>query len=1016
MTNRTKLFAKLLCGSAALGLMAQMPASAQNAPTASADDDAATTEGVQAEIVVTGSLFRRTNVETPSPVTVLSAATLEERGLNTAAEALQRVSAGNAGTISQGWNAGHNFASGANAVSLRGLTVQSTLSIFDGLRMAPYPLADDGQRNFVDLNTIPSAIIERIEILRDGASSTYGADAVAGVINVITKKQVEGLFANASVGISQRGDTGERRADLTYGYGDLADQGFNFYVSGEYQKQDALWARDRGYPFNTADWSRICNAANSCMHNLNPNGVSPDGYFNGFAPVPGVTMVRPVTDAGGAIGSGRYAFLNPALGCGRWDTIQLTAAQIDPAQGGSATAPADGRVCTYNAVGEYSMLQPEIERFGVSARFTANLGDNHQLYAQGNFYKTQTFSSSAPRRWHDRPTAPRSGAVVYNVIAPVYVCAAGKGTLNGVGTGCDATNGVLNPYNPYASSDQTAQLFFMPDRPTTDETSSRSLRGAIGLTGSFGDSWRYSADFTASNVQLTRVQRGYAIPQRIMDVVARGTFNFANPDATPQSVWDYVMPTNVTRSNSNLWQATANVTRSLAELPGGTLEAALGVAYRQESIDAPSANPQNDAHPYDRYYVINAVGTSGSRNVFSSFGELSAPILDELEVNLSGRYDSYSTGQKNFSPKVGVKVTPVRQLALRGTWSKGFRIPSFNEAFGLPTTGFVTQGGGTFCTTYAAFCAAHGNNAYASSPFSVGLTNVGNPELSPERSQNYTLGAIFEPIPNVSFTIDLWRIKIRDQIVGVSNIGPVLAAYYKNNGVVNIPGFVVTPGIPDQANPNALPHIGSIQASFANANRQLVQGVDFGVNGRFDVSDDVRFTTSFEASYLDKNHLTLVDPVTGEAQPPERYEGTLSPCNTTSCSGSPKWRASWQNTIAFGDTTISATTYFTSGYHVAQVDFGATPGDCESAVAAGAATYPDGTPVMCRSKAIWNVDLTASQKVSKNFTLYANVLNLFDTKAPFDPNAAYGIYGYNPAWAGPNIVGRYFRLGAKVNF
>ena len=122
-------------------------------------------------IVVTGSLFRRTNTETASPVTTLSAETMEERGINTAAEAVQRIPSNNAGTIQQGWNTGFNFASGANAPALRGLTVQSTLSIVDGLRMAPYPLADDGQRNFVVLNTIPNAIIDRIEILRDGASA-----------------------------------------------------------------------------------------------------------------------------------------------------------------------------------------------------------------------------------------------------------------------------------------------------------------------------------------------------------------------------------------------------------------------------------------------------------------------------------------------------------------------------------------------------------------------------------------------------------------------------------------------------------------------------------------------------------------------------------------------------------------------------------------------------------------------------------------------------------------------------
>src|SRR5204862_3706783 len=117
---------------------------------------------------------------------------LEDRGINTIAEAVQRMTANNAGTIQQGWNTGFNFASGANAPALRGLTVQDTLSVADGLRIAPYPLADDGQRNFVDLNTIPSAIVDRIEVLRDGASSTYGADAIAGVVNVITKKESQG--------------------------------------------------------------------------------------------------------------------------------------------------------------------------------------------------------------------------------------------------------------------------------------------------------------------------------------------------------------------------------------------------------------------------------------------------------------------------------------------------------------------------------------------------------------------------------------------------------------------------------------------------------------------------------------------------------------------------------------------------------------------------------------------------------------------------------------------------------
>src|SRR3546814_17515123 len=110
-------------------------------------------------------------------------------------------------TITQGWNTGVNFASGANAPALRGLTVQATLSISDGLRMAPYPLADYGQRNFVDLNTLPNAVIDRIEVLRDGASSPYGADATAGVFNILPNKEIQELPLGASVGIPPPGES-----------------------------------------------------------------------------------------------------------------------------------------------------------------------------------------------------------------------------------------------------------------------------------------------------------------------------------------------------------------------------------------------------------------------------------------------------------------------------------------------------------------------------------------------------------------------------------------------------------------------------------------------------------------------------------------------------------------------------------------------------------------------------------------------------------------------------------------
>jgi iron complex outermembrane receptor protein len=981
-----------------------LPASQVFAQTGPASD----TEQLE-EVIVTGSILRRTDAETPSPVTVISSAELEQRGINTVSEAVQRLSVNNAGTIQQGWNAGGNFALGATAPALRGLTVQNTLSIVDGLRMAPYPYADDGQRNFVDLNTIPSSVVERIEVLRDGASSTYGADAVAGVINVITKKEIQGLHINGAGAVSQDGGGDENRIDLSWGFGSLESQDFNFYITGEYQKSDPLFARERDYPFNSGDLTRMCGPTGSCMSNRNLNGLTAElgnvpQAFNGLASTPGVALVRPVTTPGAATGAGQFAFLNPAAGCREWPTVTLT-----PEQAGPSNAPLT--VCEVDDQNAYTMLLPEIERSGTSLRFTANVGENARFYTMANFYKTETTISSLPQGFNGLPPPPRPATVAaYNVILPVWVCSQGVGTPNGINTGCTAANGVLNPQNPFAAGGQAAHVTLRSPFPLTNETDSRAVRAVVGLEGSFADDWRYTANFTTSEIGLQRVQNHYMIPQRIMDVAARGTFNFMDPRATPQDVWDYIAPENSTYSVARLWQAQATIAKDLFELPGGAMQAAVGAAFRKESIDAPSANPANDTAPYTRYYGVNAVGTAGSRDAKSAFFELNAPVFKQLELMASGRFDDYSTGQSNFSPKLGFKFTPVEQIAVRGTFSKGFRIPSFNEAFGLPTTGFVART--VNCATYAAYCATHGGNAYATGSYALGLTQTGNTELDPEKSTSFTAGLVIEPMPNLSFTLDYWNIEVRNLIVGVTDTSAAEDAYYANNGVVNIPGISVIPGIPDPAFPNALPVLGFIQTSYVNQDKQKVSGVDFGANLTVPLGDSFTLRTSLDASYLQNYELK------SDAGDVFHYAGTLGPCNITSCSGAPKWRGSLQNSVEFGQTTVSLTGYYTSGYDTFAADFGGIEGDCQYNADHTAATeaYVDGSPVNCNAKATWNADFTVRHKFSDKYTLYLDVLNVLDIDPEFEPSAAYGTFWFNPAWAGPNALGRYFRLGAKIDF
>jgi iron complex outermembrane receptor protein len=1024
--------ARLLATAAPFALvLAASPAFAQQAPAPAAQEGqtAAADEGT--DIVVTGTLFRRTDTETPSPVTVLKADDLEKRGINTVAEAVQRLSSNGSGAITQGWNNGSNFATGANAVSLRGLTVQSTLTIFDGLRMAPYPLADDGHRNFVDLNTLPDAVVDRIEVLKDGASSTYGADAIAGVVNVIMKKEVKGVHLNASAGISEHGDGGEQRFDATVGYGSLSEQGFNFYISGEYQKNDVINARDRGYPFNTNDLSRVCDSAGHCLANTVNFGTNADGSLSS-----GTTTTANLVAPFNALGqrTDQYQLLNTAAGCNVAQGLAPTT--LTTAQRALNTNPLSvlfgkytwaANQCTQDTRAQYQTIQPSQERYGGVMRFTANIGDSAQAYATASYYDVKTQTSAAPLAWAGATTAPQA-LTLTSVVLPQYVCAAGVGTigtLNGVfantSTGCTALNGTLNPNNPFAASGSNAQLRGRYDQPRILQSDARSLRGALGINGSFGDSWTYSADFTISNVKLLVTNKNFLIPQRLADVIANGTYNFVDQSKNGQAIRDYIAPVSKNTSNSDLWQAQATIGRALFDLPGGPLQVAVGGAYRHESIDNPSANPFNGAHPWERYYTVNAVGAIGSRNVKSGFFEINAPILDILELNGSGRYDDYSSGQSNFSPKIGAKFTPIKQIAVRGTFSKGFRIPSFNEAYGLPTTGFSTAT--VNCTTFATFCAQHPNsnptpqnpyNTYVSTPYSLGTTLTGNPSLKPEKSTSFTAGIVIEPIRNVSFTIDYWNIEVRDLVSQVSpgDRNLAISQYYSNNGVVNIPGITVTPQGVDPSFPNALPLLGTINASYNNAGKENVSGIDFGANVTLPITNGLTLRSSFDAAYLLKYTLTRVD---GSV---ERYDGTLSPCDYTSCSGSPKWRGSWQNTLDFGSASLTGTLYYTSGYDLAEVDYGGIKGDCvfNSDEGVGAPNFRGGGPSQCTAKAQWNFDMSAQVKIADKFTLYANAMNVFNIKPVTDYAAAYSLYQYNPAWGQANIIGRYFRVGAKVDF
>lgn len=1003
----------LLATVAPLSLAIAAPALAQSQTTAdsppSADaavnivNTAPQDEETQGEdIVVTGSILRRTDTETPSPVTVVSTEALDQRGISSIQEGIQQLVSNNGPALTNSFTANGAFAQGASAVSLRGLTTNSTLVLFDGLRAAYYPLSDDGTRNFVDLNTIPDEIVDRIEVLRDGASSSYGADAIAGVVNIITKREYKGIGGRAEAGITERGDAGNQRLSLIAGVGDLEQDGFNVYASGFYINNDLLYNNQRPYPYNTSDQRGICFEG-ECGPNNIVNGLDINGDYPGFAasptagtPAAATTLyVRPFDPANPT--TGRFQYLNAAIGCARGVNYTLTAAELAD----SPNAPTT--VCQEDLINNYGVISPQLERFGGSARFTAKIGDASEAYLLFNFQQATAgypgnppviFSNGAAGINFPRFStasvgasfAPGSGPLTL----PVFVC--------GARVDCDtAADRQLNPNNPFAAQGQTARLLGALPTGTFNETRSRVYRVAGGISGTIADEWNYAVDVTAMHNDLRRTSAGFVYIQHLLDVIADGTYNFVDPSQNSQEIQDFLTPDNVTDSTSDLYQAQATIGRSLFELPGGPLQLGLGAAIRYEAIDAPSANSDVNG-PTERFFTLNAFGTKGDRTVYSAFGELNAPVLEQVEVNLSGRYDKYSSGQSAFSPKVGVKVTPIRQLAIRGTYSRGFRIPSIAEAGGLPTSGFVTASSSTYSD---AFLAQYGCSqaTFTSCPnyistSSFGQTSLSTPDLEPEKSRSFTGGVVFEPTRAIVLTVDYYNIRKTGAITTLTP-GVALAAY--SAGAATPPGYNIIADSPDPAFPDARPRVAFIQSNYVNANTVQTSGIDASLTGTFDLAENVRFTSSAQATYIIELSTTFEDGTK------EQYEGTLGNFNLTAGSGTPEWRASWQNTLEVGNFSLTGTAQYFDGYDLSAADQGGTQGDCSLA--------PAYSP--CRVDSYITVDLVGSVKVNDRFTFYAQVLNAFDDLPPIDV-VTYGANLYNPVQGGTGILGRSFRAGIRV--
>jgi iron complex outermembrane receptor protein len=986
----------------ALGLIAS-PAFAQDAGTPPVTDQEQQADEGET-VVVTGSLFRRTDTETPSPVTVLTSESLDKAGITTIADAIRSISADSAGSIGTGFQTG--FSAGGSAVSLRGLGVSSTLVLIDGLRSTNFPINDDGHNAYVDLNSIPFSLVDRVEVLKDGASSTYGADAIGGVVNLILKKQFTGVEGTFEGGVSEQGDAGHVRGDLTFGFGDYETSGWNFYINGEYQRDGRVTSHSRGFPYNTRDLTPIGgNDSNAADGSLTTN--VPTAYVTR---VNQLDLNNPLSGQVGAPLTNQY----DALGLANCNTGTYTI----------TTGAARGTGCRYNLEDMYRQLQPLQERYSLNGRLSVRLSDNIEGYLTGSYSRSYVSIKGIPsavRQTQPFGANPLVATSNPGVVLPVWICPSGNNCAD------PATPGrTLNPNNPYAAafaanpSAGAARIYYLfGDIPAGSDRTNEVYRFTGGLTGSFDGGWDWRVEAVYARDELEITQHGLINIAALRQAINTGAYNFVNPSQNSAAVRAALAPDKTTPSFSQMYGVDASIAKSLFELPGGTMQLAIGGQVRHEELENNNQNAALDT------YGLTTASAFGEHTVSAAYFELEAPIIDEVELNVSGRYDNYSEGFSHFSPKVGLKVTPFEGLALRGTYSEGFRAPTFAESGPRSQyAGFVTT------TPPCNFILAHspagspcpsatGNGNPYNLPYSLGRGVVGNPDLEPETSRSFTAGAIFQPARWLSFTADYYNVKKSNLIIAGPDIGTAVSAYFAapNLAAAQAAVAAVGPGYSvntvdgaDPLYPTALPRVLIINVPYVNANYAATSGIDLAATADIPISDGIRFRSRIEVTHVFNYDLHTDNGV-------QKYAGTMGPYDLSSGNGTPNWRGNWQNTLEYGDFSLSLTTYYVGRIKAVSTDQQTGP---NYTTACSAALYKAAGDTsgekFCYVNSFITNDLNMTMKSGDNLTFFVNVKNLLDARAPIAPAAYASAPNFLTTWHYPGLIGRQFRAGASFRF
>jgi outer membrane receptor protein involved in Fe transport len=717
--------------------------------TTQATTDAAKSKKLE-KVTVVGSMIERATIEGPAPVTVITREDIDREGYQTVGDMLQAISQNTTGSFT-GDLAVTGFSPNALVVNLRNLGPGYTLTLVNGRRPAQYPQPYNRDNNVVNVRAIPSSIIERVEVLTGGASALYGSDAIAGVVNIVTRSNYDGQYIRGTYGWTEEGGGESKKVEYT---GGATGDRWNAVWAAQYSENDPVFASQRKQFASQLAGPRgyipgVTNPALSLVVLRSSNGTTANPLnFNNYYPGQAACDAFGYTEANSPT-RGHY--------CGSFD--QVASRSI------------------YNA-GKFHSL------YGYG---TFNLTDSVELFAGGTYYASKGSSSSGTEFWGtsgDQFNRTQTGGATATYFDPQFGAR-------------EQLQRVFNPFELGGAEAATTRY----DEKTWDFNA--------GARGTWLDKWDWEVSGSTSQYDYT-ADRPRLLAQAVHDYFLDPCSTTALSSCSPTATQGYTGGAPIARLDLGRWVTpiTPDIYQSFStrainvgktkssslnflvkgelwELPAGAIGVAAGLEGGRQQTDLES-DPRTDPNrPRDAGTIYNLTSsgvTHGKRDHYAAFAEFRVPLFQKLNLQLAGRYDKYddiTAVDDALSYNLGLEYRPISRLLLRASYATSFRAPDMQLVF--------AEGAASFAGIFDEYACRTGLGLGAPTPavprtvtgctttagdrtsYTAQTLIAGNPNLKEEEGKSFGAGFVWDIAEGMSTSVDYWRIQLKDAASQLSN-------------------------------------------------------------------------------------------------------------------------------------------------------------------------------------------------------------------------------------------------------